>query len=266
MKKLLRYTAWNWSMGGVPAMMLLGLGAVSECVLLIVAAGMTRNAWFSYDELVAKSGLLWVAAIVYMLLPISTQLYQSVTGRRANSDVTTLTLPFPRWQILLARTLSAVVWMVIAAAVQLVLLAVLWGPVIALQDSVASGYFLFDVTAKGRLWWDLADCELFRLLLPSGAAGTSIWLGLILAPALMCASVACHSGRRQGIAAILALANQATLAAMGFSIAAGSISISQIEMLGYNPTTLSALVAVAAVMILLTLWGLLALRRSEAAA
>lgn len=266
MKKLLRYTAWNWSMGGVPAAILMGLGAVIECVLLIAAAGMVRNAWFSYDELVEKSGLLWVAAIVYMLLPISTQLYQSVTGRRSNSEVTTLTLPLPRWQILLARTFAAGIWLIIAAAVQLVLLAVLWGPAIALQDSVASGYFFFDVTAKGRLWWDLAGCELFRLLLPTGVAGTVIWLGLILAPALMSASVACHSGRRQGIATILALANQTVLAAIGFSIAAGSISISQIEMFGYNPMTISALVVMAVVMILLTLWGLLALQHSEAVA
>lgn len=266
MKKLLRYTAWNWSMGSVPAMILLGLGAVTEFVLLITAAGMVRNAWFSYDELVAKSGLLWVATIVYMLLPIGTQLYQSMTGRRANSEVATLTLPLPRWQILLARTFSAIIWLVIAAAVQLVLLAVLWGPVIALQDSVASGYFFFDVTAQGRLWWDLADCELFRLLLPTGLVGTGIWLGLILAPALMTAAAACHSGRRQGIAAILALVNQAALAAMGFSIAAGSISINQIETFGCNPATLLALAVMAAVVVLLTLWGLLALRRSEAVA
>lgn len=266
MKKMLRYTAWNWSMGSVPAVMLLGLGAVSECVLLIAAAGMTRNAWFSYDELVAKSGFLWVATTVYMLLPISTQLYQSVTGRRVISEVTTLTLPLPRWQILLARTLSAGIWLVIAAAVQMVLLAVLWGPVIALQDSVASGYFFFDVTAQGRLWWDLADCELFRLLVPSGAAGICLWLGLVLAPALMSASVTCHSGRRRGFAAVLALANQAALAVIGFSVAAGSISISQIEMFGFNPATASVLAVMAAVVILLMIWGLLALRYSEAAA
>lgn len=266
MKKLFRYTAWNWSMGGVPAMILLGVGAVTECLLLIAAAGMVRNAWFSYDELVAKSGILWVAAIVYMLLPISTQLYQSATNRRANSAVTTLTLPLSRWQILLARTLSAGIWLIIAAAAQLVLLAVLWGPVIALQDSVASGYFFFDVTVQGRFWWDLADCELFRLLVPTSMVGTGIWLGLILAPALMTASVSCHSGRRQGIAAILALANQAAFAVMGVSVGAGSISISQIEMLGYNPATLSAFAVMAVVMILLTLWGLLALQRSEAAA
>lgn len=266
MKKLLRYTSWNWSMGWIPATALLSLGAVIECVLLFAAAGMTHNAWSSYDELVSQSGILWVAAVVYMLLPLGTQLYQSWAGRRTASVYTTLTLPLPRWQIFAVRALSTAFWLIVGTVVQLLLLSILWGPVTALQDSVAAGYFLFDITAQGRLWWDLADCSLFRLLLPTGSFGITVWLGLILAPALMSASVASHSGRRQVIAGILALFDQAVFALLGISIADGNTSIGQLEEACSNPATLTALAAMAAVVCVLSIWGLFALYRSEPAA
>lgn len=266
MKKLLQYTAWDWSMGRGPAGTLLGLGSVAECVLLVAAAGMAHNAWSSYDELVVRSGLLWVAVIVYIALPVCTRLDQIMAGKRSKSEFATLTLPFPRWQIFAVRTISTGLWLVVGAAVQLVLLAILWGPVTALQDSVAFGYFWFDVTAQGRIWWDLAECELFRLLLPTNLTGTIIWMGLILAPSLMAASVVSHGGWRQMVAGILALTNQAVLAMLVFSLTNGSTSMVQLEASWSNPMMLTIFAVMAAVVVLLSLWGLFALQRSESAA
>lgn len=265
MKKFLQYTAWTWSMSRTPCGMVLATGAAAECVLLIATAGMMHSAWCSYQELVMSSGLLWVAAIVYLALPVCSQLPQYLAGGRAHGEFTALTMPFPRWQILSVRALAAALWMVVGTAVQVALLAILWGPVTALQDSVAAGCFQFELTARGRIWWDLADCGLFRLLLPSEPMGVLVWSALILAPSLMWASVTAHVGPRRVIAGLLALANQAVFAFLGFGIVSGNTNFVQLASALLNQPTQAVLLLMAAVVLLLTLWGLYAMQRSESA-
>ena len=70
MKSLLRYTAWNWNMGRVSAGVLLGFGAAVECVLLFAAAASINQAAMEYNGIVEASGTLWVAWLVYLMLPI----------------------------------------------------------------------------------------------------------------------------------------------------------------------------------------------------
>lgn len=265
MKKFLQYTAWTWAMGRVSCGLLLVVGAAVECVLLVANAGMAYSAWCSYQEMVTASGLLWVVALMYLALPVCSQLPQFLAGRRTHAEFTALTMPFPRWQILSVRALATALWMVVGTAVQVVLLAILWGPVTALQDSVAAGYFQFELTIRNRIWWDLADCGLFRLLLPNEPMGLLVWAALILAPSLMWASVAAHAGYRRVIAGLLALANQAVFAFLGFGIVSGNTNFVQLASALLNQPTQGVLLLMAAVVLLLVLWGLCAMRHSESA-
>lgn len=264
MKSLLRYTAWNWNMGRVSAGVLLGFGAAVECVLLFAAAASINQAAMEYNGIMEASGTLWVAWLVYLMLPISAQWPQEAAGQKSRVSYTILTMPMPRWQILVARTLSTALWVAVGFAVQSLLLVLMYGPITALQSTVANGFFSFEVTAQGRFWWALADCGLFRLLLPANGAGSILVLLLILVPALMSAAACSHHGRRRVAAEVVALAVQMTLSALAYQLVVGYITGTRVlDMILKNRAATSVSLGLAGLVVMSVVWSVAALYRSE---
>lgn len=267
MKRLLRYTAWNWSMGGGPVALLLVLGAAVECLLLFITAASENQSALAYGDLVEAAGVLWVIAAIYLLLPICAQVVQERTEHMTRASYTLFTLPLPRWMLLLGRALTVVIWMLLGMAVQTLVLVLLCGPILALQDSVAAGYFLFEVTERGRFWWALADCSVLRAMLPNGAAEMVSTAGMLLLPSFMVTSAFMHTGWKRITAFVIALAEQIALFMMAYSVLSGRTTWEQIGLSLQTSKEMVAFLAVAAgVAIIQILWGLWASCRSEVAA
>lgn len=267
MKSLLRYTAWNWDMGRTSAGLLLGFGAAVECVLLFAAAASVHQAAMDYNGLVEASGVLWVAWLVYLVLPVGAQWPQEWAGQKSRVSYTVLTLPMPRWQILAGRTLATALWMAAAFAVQSLVLVLMYGPVTALQSTVASGYFSFDVTVQGRFWWALAECGLFRLFFPVDGLGFAFALLLGLIPALMSAAARSHHGRKRAGAEVVALAVQLVLSVVAYQMVEGYITGPQIlDMIVKSRQAALLSVILVVVVGMSAVWSVVSLYRSEMAA
>lgn len=267
MKKLLQYTAWNWSMGRGPVAILLGLGTATECLLLFVAAASANLSALSYGDLVESAGILWVIAAAYLLLPICAQSVQERAAHTTHTSYTLFTLPLSRWELLLGRTLSGIIWMVLAMAVQTLVLVLLGGPILALQDSVSAGCFLFDVTEQGRLWWALAECSILRTMLPGSVPGVVFTAGMILIPAFMIPSAFMHAGWKRVTAFVIAFVEQVALFALANPVLTGKTTWEQVGRSLQTSSKISTfLFVLAGVAIAHIFWGLWASYRSEAAA
>lgn len=267
MKRLFRYTAWNWSMGRGPVALLLVLGAAAECLMLFVAAASVNQSALAYGDLVEAAGVLWVIAAAYLLLPICAQVVQERASHTARTSYTLFTLPLPRWELLLGRALSGMIWMILAMAVQTLVLVLLTGPILALQDSVSAGYFLFDVTEQGRLWWALAECSILRTILPDSIPGIVFTAGMLLVPSFMMPSALMHTGWKRVTAFVIAFAEQVALLMLANPVLTGKTTWEQIGRSLQTSTGMDVLLAVmAGVAIAQILWGLWASYRSEAAA
>lgn len=267
MKRLLRYTAWNWSMGCGPVGLLLMLGAAAECLMLFVAAASVKQSALVYGDLVESAGVLWVIAAAYLLLPICAQAVPERASHTARTSYTLFTLPLSRGELLLGRALSGMIWMILAMAVQTLVLVLLSGPILALQDSVSAGYFLFDVTEQGRLWWALAECSILRAILPDNIPGIVFAAGMLLVPSFMMPSALMHTGWKRIAAFVLAFGEQAALFILANPVMTGKTTWDQIgRSLQTSRGMSTLLVVMAGVAIAQILWGLWASYRSEAAA
>lgn len=267
MKRLLQYTAWNWSMSRGPVTLLLVLGAVAECLLLFVAAASATQSALAYGDLVNAAGVLWVIAASYLLLPICAQVAQERTDRMVRTSCTLFTLPMSRWELLLGRALSCIIWMILGMAAQTFVLILLGGPILALQDSVSAGYFLFEVTEQGRLWWALAECSVLRAMLPNSIPGMVFTAGMLLVPSLMVPSALMHTGWKRITAFVIAFAEQVALFMLANPVLSGRTTWEQIDHSLQTSKGMAAyLLVVAGVAIAQILWGLWASYRSEAVA
>ncbi len=266
MKRLLRYTAWNWSMSRVPAGLLLAVGAAVECVLLCAAAAMPYLAGVVYNELVLSSGILWVVALEYLCIPVFAQFHQLFPGKGTRVSDTVMTLPMRRWQLPVGRMLATALWLLLGMAVQVLVLLVMWGPVTALQQSVAAGYFQFDVTARGSSWWALSGCGLLRLLLPTEGADLMIVALLVLLPSVLIPTVSVLRGRKRLAAVLLALAEQFCAAYLAFPVAAGILAASQLGTAFFRRSAYLVGGVMFCGAVALLLWGLRAWYRCETAA
>lgn len=267
MKRLLQYTAWNWSMGCGPVILLLALGAAAECLLLFLAAASASQSALAYGDLVESAGVLWVIAAAYLLLPVCAQVVQERAAHMARPSYTLFTLPLSRGELLLGRALSSAIWMILGMSLQALVLILLCGPIVALQDSVSSGYFLFEVTEPGRLWWALAECSILRAILPTSILGAVFTAGMFLIPSFMMASVLMHTGWKRIMAFVIALAEQVALLMLAKPVLNGQATWEQIlRSLQTSRGMATLLFALAGVAIVQILWGLWASYRSEATA
>lgn len=267
MKRLLRYTAWNWSMSRVPAGLLLAVGAAVECVLLCAAAAMPYLAGAVYNELVLSSGILWVVALEYLCIPVFAQFHQLFPGKGTRVSDTVMTLPIRRWQLPVGRMLATALWLLLGMAVQVLVLLVMWGPVTALQQSVAAGYFQFDVTARGSAWWALSGCGLLRLLLPTEGADLMLVALLVLLPSVLIPTVSVLRGRKRLVAVMLVLAEQFCVMYLALAVVAGNLAVSQLGTAFFRKTIyLAGGVIMFCGAVALLLWGLRAWYRCETAA
>lgn len=267
MKRLLRYTAWNWSMGIGPVALLMVLGAAAECLLLFVAAASVNQSVLAYGDLVDAAGILWVMAAAYLLVPICAQAVQERAEHKARTAYALYTLPLPRWGLLLGRALSGIIWMILGIAVQTLVLILLCGPILALQDSVSAGYFSFEVTEQGRLWWALADCSILRTMLPNSIPGAVFTAGMLLIPSFMMSSVFTHTGWKRTLAFLIALAEQVALFMLANPVLTGRTSWEQIvRSLQTSKGMAAFLLVITGVAMAQILWGLWASYRAEATA
>lgn len=267
MKRLLQYTAWNWSMGCGLVALLLALGTAVECLLLFVAAASASQSALAYGDLVESAGILWVIAAAYLLLPICAQAVQERAAHMARPSYTLFTLPLSRGEFLLGRALSGVIWMVLGMSLQTLVLILLCGPILALQDSVAAGYFLFEVTEQGRFWWALTECSILRAFLPTGLPGMAFAAGMILIPSFMMASVLMHTGWKRIMAFVIALVEQVSLLMLAKPILNGQATSEQIlRSLQTSRGMATLLFVLAGVTVAQIIWGLWASYRSQATA
>lgn len=267
MKRLIQYTAWNWSMGRVPVSLLLVLGAAVECLLLFVSAASANQSALAYGDLVEASGVLWLMAAAYLLLPICAQAVQEHAARMARPAYTLFTLPVSRGKLLLSHALSSTIWMILGMAVQTLVLILLCGPILALQDSVAAGYFLFDVTERGRLWWALAECSALRTMLPDSIVGMAFTAGLVFIPSFMMASALMHNGWKRVAAFLITLAEQVALLVLANPVVSGQATWEQVlQSLQTSKAMVLFLLVIAGVAVAQILWGVWASYRSEATA
>lgn len=267
MKRLIQYTAWNWSMGCGPVALLLAVGAAVECLLLFITAASASQSALAYGDLVESAGILWVIAVVYLLLPICAQAVQERAAHTARPFYTLFTLPLSRGELLLGRALSGVIWMIVGTLVQTLVLVLLCGPIVALQDSVSAGYFLFEVTEEGRLWWSLAECSILRVFLPTSIPGAVFAAGMLLIPSFMMASVLMHTGWKRIIAFVIALVEQVALLMLAKPVLNGQATWEQIiQSLQTSRSMVAFLFGIATVAVAQILWGLWASFHSEAVA
>ena len=267
MKRLLQYTAWNWWMSRGPSGLLLALGAVVDCLLLFIAAGLPYLAGADYDELVLSSGVLRGALLQYLLIPLCAQLHQLLPGKAFRVSDTVLTLPMPRWQLPAGRMLATALWLLLGMAVQVMVLLLMWGPVTALQESMAAGYFQCEVTVRGRAGWGLSGCGLLRLLLPTQATDLLFVALLVLTPSVLIPAVSACRGWTRVVAVILTLAEQIGLAYLTIPVVGGILVPAQLfDMFFQRNTYLAGGLIMACLAVALLLWGLRAWRRSEPAA
>lgn len=267
MKRLLQYAAWNWSMGCGPVALLLLLGAAAECLLLFVAAASVNQSALLYGDLVDAAGVLWVIAAIYLLLPACAQAVQERAAHMARTSYTLFTLPLSRRELLLGRALSSVIWMVLGMAVQTLVLILLCGPILALQDSVSAGYFLFEVTEQGRIWWALAECSILRAMLPNSIPAMIFTAGMLLIPSFMMPSALMHTGRKRILAVVIVLVEQVALFMLANPVLAGRTTWEQIgRSIQTSKGMETFLLVLTGVALAEILWGLWASYRAEAAA
>lgn len=206
MKKIFPLMAWDFYMARRPLGTVLGVMLLAETVLALFCASRPALCTLSQSALYGNCGgpLLFLAAYLGALWASLRPL--AMTGGRSRAGCTLLTLPVPRWQILLAQVLSSVLALAAVIACQLLWMVLIYWPTTVIQAMVANANNLGDLVQQRSLWWELTANPVLNLLLPW--QGGTIWrLPLfLLIPALIAPGIPLHRGAARFVAVCLTVA------------------------------------------------------------
>ena len=253
MKSMLPLTGWNFYMARRPLGTVLAVMLLAETALALFCATRPALCTLGQSALYGNLGgpLLFLAAYLGALWASLRPL--AMTGGRSRAGCTLLTLPMPRWQILLAQVLSSTLSLAAVIACQLLWMVVIYWPTTAIQAAVANAHNLGDLVEQRSLWWELAANPIFNLLLPW--QGGAVWrLPLfLLAPALIAPGVLLQRGKARFGAVCLTVAGALLCLALAAVYAAKQ---------GYDSGDLWMAGAVCLLCLISWFWSLRALRRA----
>lgn len=253
MNAIFPLTGWNFYMARRPLGAVLGGMLLAETALALFCTSRPALCTLSQSTLYGDCGgpvlflVAYLGALWASLRPLT------MTGGRSRVGCTLLTLPMPRWQILLAQVLSSVLALAAVIACQLLWMVLIYWPTTALQTMVANANDLGQLVEERSLWWELAANPVLNLLLPW--QGGAVWrLPLfLLAPALIASGVPLHRGAARVGAICLAVAG----ALLCLALAAVYVAKQ-----GYDAGDLWMAGAVSLLSVVSWFWSLYALHRA----
>lgn len=205
MKRIVHLVAWNWQMARLGHILIAALLAAVQAALLVAFTLEPDNAAARYSALFSGSGCPLAFAAAYCGAAVTAQRPLWLGRGRSHAAYTMLTFPMPRWQLLLAQTLSTALPLALLMAWELALAAAFYWPVQLLQG--AAGVITASLPGNvSSFWWEFADNLLVRLLLPVTFRGWAALLLFLAAPAVLVPAMFLHTGWRRVGAALIALA------------------------------------------------------------